>query len=142
MPCFKKMCTFMIWGMVVADEQHRFGVTQLIQLLEKGEKVDFLLMSAMPIPRTLAQSLLLYGCIDHLPAAEKDVRRSKRTLSLLPGWTLSRTSPAVSLLRRPVLCRLSWSLKKWNKMPLRNVLDIYEANAVSVRKTLYDCFVA
>ena len=49
-------------GMVIADEQHRFGVKQREALKKKGHKVDFLLMSATPIPRTLAISL--FGDMD------------------------------------------------------------------------------
>jgi ATP-dependent DNA helicase RecG len=49
-------------GLVVADEQHRFGVRQRQTLASKGDKVDFLLMSATPIPRTLAA--FLFGDLD------------------------------------------------------------------------------
>lgn len=49
-------------GLVIADEQHRFGVKQRRALKDKGENVDFILMSATPIPRTLASSL--YGNMD------------------------------------------------------------------------------
>lgn len=61
-------------GLVIADEQHRFGVKQRQALKDKGENVDFILMSATPIPRTLASSI--YGDMDvstiaSLPAGRK-----------------------------------------------------------------------
>ena len=49
-------------GLVIADEQHRFGVKQRQALKDKGEDCDFILMSATPIPRTLASSI--YGDMD------------------------------------------------------------------------------
>lgn len=49
-------------GMIVTDEQHRFGVYQRTKLLNKGKGIDVLVMSATPIPRTL--SLFLYGDLD------------------------------------------------------------------------------
>lgn len=49
-------------GMMVIDEQHKFGASQRLTLLEKSPASDFLLMSATPIPQTLARTL--YGDLD------------------------------------------------------------------------------
>ena len=58
---FQEKVNFEKLGLVVADEQQRFGVNQRRALLEKGKNVDFLMMSATPIPRTYAH--FLYGDI-------------------------------------------------------------------------------
>ena len=54
--------TFSRLGLVITDEQHRFGVHQRAKLAAKGENPHMLVMSATPIPRTLA--LMIYGDLD------------------------------------------------------------------------------
>lgn len=62
-------------GLVITDEQHRFGVNQRQTLQEKGKDVDVLYMSATPIPRTLA--LTIYGDMDITEIRTKPGGRKK-----------------------------------------------------------------
>lgn len=75
---FKKL------GLVIIDEQHRFGVGQRQALINKGDQPDILAMTATPIPRTLA--LTVYGDmtvseIHHLPAGRKPIISTWKTSS-------------------------------------------------------------
>ena len=59
---FAKSCVYSSLGLAIIDEQHRFGVNQRLTLADKGEHTDLLMMSATPIPRSLALSI--YGDLD------------------------------------------------------------------------------
>jgi ATP-dependent DNA helicase RecG len=84
-------------GYAVVDEQHRFGVLQREDLRQKGYDVDVLVMTATPIPRTLA--LTAYGDLDVSVVDEKPPGRTPVTTLLRPA---SQRREVVELVRRSV----------------------------------------
>ena len=80
---FAKAVVYSSLGLVIIDEQHRFGVNQRKALLDKGDRADLLMMSATPIPRSLALSI--YGDLEistlySFPYSKRDV-----TTRILPS---------------------------------------------------------
>ncbi|MBZ5641621.1 MAG: ATP-dependent DNA helicase RecG [Acidobacteriia bacterium] len=81
-------------GLVIVDEQHRFGVLQRKELMDKAAAPDVLVMTATPIPRTL--SLTLYGdldisVIDQMPPGRVPIETNWRSEAHLPGvWEFLR----------------------------------------------------
>ena len=81
-------------GLVIVDEQHRFGVLQRKELMEKAAAPDVLVMTATPIPRTL--SLTLYGdldisVIDQMPPGRVPIETRWSSEAHLPGvWEFLR----------------------------------------------------
>jgi ATP-dependent DNA helicase RecG len=89
--------TFHRLGLAVADEQHRFGVLQREDLRKKGYDADVLVMTATPIPRTLA--LTAYGDLDVSVVDEKPPGRSPIRTRLRPA---SERREVTDLVRRAV----------------------------------------
>jgi ATP-dependent DNA helicase RecG len=84
-------------GLAIIDEQHRFGVLQRLGLVQKGVTPDVLVMTATPIPRTLAMTLygdLDVSVIDQLPPGRKPI--------LTKHYTADRTEMAYSFIRKQI----------------------------------------
>jgi ATP-dependent DNA helicase RecG len=84
-------------GLVIIDEQHRFGVMQRLELVRKGVTPDVLVMTATPIPRTLAMTLygdLDVSVIDELPPGRKKI--------VTKHFTADQIEMAYSALRREI----------------------------------------
>lgn len=122
-------------GLVIADEQHRFGVKQRKELKNKGSKVDFLLMSATPIPRTLAISM--FGDMD--VSTIKTMPKSR-----LPIKTHYIKSKSMKSILKPLLTYLQGGgqvyvvcplIEESETIDLQNVESIYESLTTYFTKT-------
>ncbi|PKD42972.1 ATP-dependent DNA helicase RecG [Rhodohalobacter barkolensis] len=85
---FQDKVEFNRLGLVVIDEQHRFGVKQRNELLLKGNNPHLLVMSATPIPRSLAMTIysdLDISIIEGLPGGRKPIKTAVRTDKERPG---------------------------------------------------------
>jgi ATP-dependent DNA helicase RecG len=81
-------------GLVVIDEQHKFGVAQRAKLIQKGNTPDVLVMTATPIPRTL--TLTIYGDLDVSTIDERPKERGKIITKVRPA---SKQADAAKFLR-------------------------------------------
>lgn len=113
-------------GLVITDEQHRFGVNQRKVLREKGWRPDVLFMTATPIPRTLA--ITAYGemdvsVIDELPAGRIPIEtRWVRTpqLNSVLDWTCKELAKGHQMY---VICPL---IEESEALDVKNAVEIYE----------------
>jgi len=90
---FQDKAVFKNLGLVIIDEQHRFGVKDRLRLTEKGHATDLLVMTATPIPRTLA--LTSYGDLDISILDEKPAGRVPIETAILPLARLDGVIDAV-----------------------------------------------
>jgi ATP-dependent DNA helicase RecG len=90
---FQEDVAFRDLGLAVVDEQHRFGVHQRLALGSKGEAVDVLVMTATPIPRTLA--LTYFGDMDVSVLDEKPAGRQPVTTRLISSERLDEVIGAI-----------------------------------------------
>ncbi len=114
-------------GLVITDEQHRFGVEQRRALREKGVNPNALFMTATPIPRTLA--ITAFGemdvsTIDELPAGRKPIK----TIWTKPhslGQVLNFMEKELRKGRQAyVICPL---IEESDKLDVQNAIDVYES---------------
>ncbi|MCM3759409.1 ATP-dependent DNA helicase RecG [Alkalihalobacillus oceani] len=112
-------------GLVITDEQHRFGVEQRRILRSKGENPDVLFMTATPIPRTLAISVfgdMDVSIIDEMPAGRKAIETYWAKPDMLDR-VLEFIAKEVEAGRQAyVICPL---IEESDKIDVQNAIDVY-----------------
>ncbi len=122
----QEQVTFQNLGLVITDEQHRFGVNQRQQLRQKGQNPDVLFMTATPIPRTLA--ITAFGemdvsIIDELPAGRIPIETRwirKKQLPQVLTWMEKELSQKRQAY---VICPL---IEESETLDLQNSLAVYQ----------------
>jgi ATP-dependent DNA helicase RecG len=112
-------------GLVITDEQHRFGVNQRRILREKGEKPDVLFMTATPIPRTLAISAfgdMDVSTIDVMPAGRKPIITHWAKHGMLERVLDFIKKEIVSGRQAYVICPL---IEESEKVDVQNAIDVH-----------------
>lgn len=113
-------------GLVITDEQHRFGVEQRRVLKDKGESPDVLFMTATPIPRTL--SITVFGemdvsIIDELPAGRKEIETHWLKHEQF-NQVLQKMQQELAAGRQAyVICPL---IEESDKLDVQNAVDVYQ----------------
>lgn len=112
-------------GLVITDEQHRFGVEQRRVLREKGENPDVLFMTATPIPRTLA--ITVFGemdvsIIDEMPAGRKQVETYWAKHNMLDRVLKFMEKELHQGRQAYVICPL---IEESEKLDLQNALEVH-----------------
>ncbi len=113
-------------ALVITDEQHRFGVRQRAILNQKGKKPDVLVMSATPIPRTLA--LILYGdldisIIDELPPGRREIETYAVGPEYIPRINKFIEKQILEGRQAYIVCPL---IEESEKLDLSSAEEIYE----------------
>lgn len=112
-------------GLVITDEQHRFGVEQRKILREKGENPDVLFMTATPIPRTLA--ITVFGemdvsVIDEMPAGRKLIETYWVKHEMLERILAFMEKELVKGRQAYVICPL---IEESDKLDVQNAIDVH-----------------
>ncbi|PPA72481.1 DNA helicase RecG [Jeotgalibacillus proteolyticus] len=112
-------------GLVITDEQHRFGVNQRRVLREKGESPDVLFMTATPIPRTLA--ITVFGemdvsIIDEMPAGRKPIETYWAKENMLERILVFMEKELSKGRQVYVICPL---IEESEKLDVQNAIDVH-----------------